>query len=1166
MLVNGGDITSSSATVNLFAASANTTLNVQTTSGSVSNLAFGNAADADVLTVNSTTAGGLKITNLNTDTTGATAICRNTAGFISTCGAGSTVTGTGAAGRVTFWTSNSNISSNGNFLWDNTTGSLSLALTGDKPAGNGSTAADAILTATGGAGQDNVGGTAGAGGAISLTGGAGGAATITGAGGAGGALNFTSGAAGASASGGANGGNITLQTGAGSGSGTYGTAQINTSNGSTSIGNTTTGTAINLLVGTGNFSLDGATNSTYALGASTTTGTLTVGGTAQTGNLTFGSSSGTNSVLIGNGAGATTVNISNANTAGAVNVGTAFTTGTISVGGTAQTGAINIGTGAGAGNRSVTVGSTANASTLLLQSGTGNLSIQTQGTGTLGIGTNAVAQNIAIGGTAANTITIGNTQTAGSISLGAAMTTGTVSLGGTGTTGNINLGQYTGTGTSNINIGNGNLGSGGVQNITIGNKAGDVTGTGRTALVLGSTNAASSVTINAGSGFINFNGVTTGGTTQLCLNGTALASCTGTGITGSGSNDQIAFFTGGGSSLAGDADLTFNGTNFVFGGGGTFNYSSTLTTGTFSTITANSLAPAAAATGTAQLLNVTTASGNSTGNAIVNGYSVAPAINTTGGPGTKELNSFNAAAPTLSCAGGGTCTYSALKVATAANSTAVVTQNGANITLGALTGASATNGVLVSPSGSFTAGSVTGLNIGALTDAGTTSSAISIGSGWDSILDSATLDISGTGAITGATGVTSSGTITFSGLAANRAVFTNGSSQLSSTGASADLLNSLSDETGTGVTVFGTSPTITTSLVAGTTTFTLLQAATTINQGAATGTTSFGNGGNYTLNTTSTGSLTIASGAGLTLNSGSNTITFDSSDTTLTASGLTTLTTAASLSATSTTTLTLGTGATLNSNGTSLNVQGDGAVDVNIAGGSAATGCTVANASGNLTCSGDVRVNGNDLLDSAGTTRISLGATNAITGALTVSSTASISDTLSVTKTIAINSGTTNNIADLTLDSPADTAGTNTHNGLNIDANIGNATAGTNTVNIINTEALTGDAQVSLNAVNIGALTGTAAAEYALNVGSGWDAALRVNGTDVVNGSGQVVAAQISGTLFQTNTDTASANNIDRGDTLLIQGGANNGIDVTHSADTMTVAFDPTEVEQPYLG
>lgn len=76
----------------------------------------------------------------------------------------------------------------------------------------------------------------------------------------------------------------------------------------------------------------------------------------------------------------------------------------------------------------------------------------------------------------------------------------------------------------------------------------------------------------------------------------------------------------------------------------------------------------------------------------------------------------------------------------------------------------------------------------------------------------------------------------------------------------------------------------------------------------------------------------------------------------------------------------------------------------------------------------------------------------------------------------------------LTLTAPADSSGTNVHSAIRVTPTIGNASAGTNTVHAgLTVDAVTGDAQVSLDAVNIGALTGTAATENAINVGSGWD-------------------------------------------------------------------------------
>ncbi len=90
----------------------------------------------------------------------------------------------------------------------------------------------------------------------------------------------------------------------------------------------------------------------------------------------------------------------------------------------------------------------------------------------------------------------------------------------------------------------------------------------------------------------------------------------------------------------------------------------------------------------------------------------------------------------------------------------------------------------------------------------------------------------------------------------------------------------------------------------------------------------------------------------------------------------------------------------------------------------------------------------------------------------------------------AANSGATNNLSYFQFTTPADSTLTNIYQGIDIAATIGNATAGTNTANLINIEAFTGDAQVTLNGINIGNLTGTAATEIAIKVGTGWDTIL----------------------------------------------------------------------------
>jgi hypothetical protein len=140
----------------------------------------------------------------------------------------------------------------------------------------------------------------------------------------------------------------------------------------TSIGSTVGTSGIIERVGTGNYSLDGAAASSYAIGASTVSGNITIGGTAQSGTITLGSSSANNTVIIGMGTGAAATTM--------IDIGGSNTHRTV----------ISIGTGSG---------------------GVGNI--------------------IGIGGSGNNVIAIANTQTGGDVSIGSSMTTGTITIGGT---------------------------------------------------------------------------------------------------------------------------------------------------------------------------------------------------------------------------------------------------------------------------------------------------------------------------------------------------------------------------------------------------------------------------------------------------------------------------------------------------------------------------------------------------------------------------------------------------------------------------------------------------------------------------------------------------------------------------------------------------------------
>lgn len=212
-------------------------------------------------------------------------------------------------------------------------------------------------------------------------------------------------------------------------------------------------------------------------------------------------------VAIASGTGA--MNISNDAAATTVNLGTGAAVKLVTLGSVTGISATTVRSGTGALNVTSTGGA------LTINSGVGALGISTDASATaVSIGTGAaVVKTIAIGGTGANVITIGNTQTAGSFSVGAAMTTGTVSIGGTGLqTGNFDLAPGTGAqavtlangaGIKTLNIGNGTSGN----TISIGNGANTVAQVIN--IASGAAGAASTVNI--------LNGVATAGVQTLNL-------------------------------------------------------------------------------------------------------------------------------------------------------------------------------------------------------------------------------------------------------------------------------------------------------------------------------------------------------------------------------------------------------------------------------------------------------------------------------------------------------------------------------------------------------------------------------------------------------------------------------------------------------------------------
>ena len=262
------------------------------------------------------------------------------------------------------------------------------------------------------------------------------------------------------------------------------------------IGNKTgvSGTAID--IGTGNFVLDGVTNSTYGIGASTTTGTITIGGTAQTGDIVLGSSSGTNAVKIMNGAGAGTLSLGVVQVAGAINMGTAMTTGTITIGGTGlQTGTISLAPGTGAQTVNIATGGTGIKTVNIGTGAIGNIitigTVSAAASLDLKVGTG----NFTLNGNAASTYTIGASTTTGTITIGGTAQTGTLTVGSSSGTNILDLGV--GEGATTVNIATGatnakavNIGTGAIGNV----------------IVIGSVTAASSISMLVGTGNFAING------------------------------------------------------------------------------------------------------------------------------------------------------------------------------------------------------------------------------------------------------------------------------------------------------------------------------------------------------------------------------------------------------------------------------------------------------------------------------------------------------------------------------------------------------------------------------------------------------------------------------------------------------------------------------------
>ncbi len=285
------------------------------------------------------------------------------------------------------------------------------------------------------------------------------------------------------------------------------------------IGSTNTTSSTNIRAGSNGVNI-GSNTSNGPVTINTGTGTIGIATDSSNNAINIGTGVGNKVITIGvNSIGSTTsivINSSSTITTTSRNgaITTNSGTGIVSISNDSTNNTINVGTGAGV--KTVVVGSTNSTSTSTLQSGTAGIAITAtngvitanSGTGiisisndasatTLNIGTGGAVKTISIGGTSANVIAIGNTQTGGSVAIGTAMTTGTVSIGGTGLqTGTVSIAP--GTGAQAVNIATGGTG---IKTVNI------ATGAVANVVAIGSVTGAASLTLNSGTAGITATGV-----------------------------------------------------------------------------------------------------------------------------------------------------------------------------------------------------------------------------------------------------------------------------------------------------------------------------------------------------------------------------------------------------------------------------------------------------------------------------------------------------------------------------------------------------------------------------------------------------------------------------------------------------------------------------------
>ncbi len=254
-----------------------------------------------------------------------------------------------------------------------------------------------------------------------------------------------------------------------------------------SLGATISGAAISL-----NASSNFATN----INTGSSTGAVAIGNTTAAETVTIQGGTGASAVAISTGS-AGTLSLGNGGVAGTIQIGN--TSGAV-----AQT--IGIGNNATASSTSaLTIGNLLTTSTTAIQGGTGStaVTIQSGASGTISVGTTSQTSTLNLGNTSASSTTLINGGTGASAISIQAGTSGTISIGTTNVN-TVTVGNTSNAGTltfgrstqgETINIGNGNVASGKTNTINIGATA---TSTGKDVVTVGSTVAASTLTLQGG--------------------------------------------------------------------------------------------------------------------------------------------------------------------------------------------------------------------------------------------------------------------------------------------------------------------------------------------------------------------------------------------------------------------------------------------------------------------------------------------------------------------------------------------------------------------------------------------------------------------------------------------------------------------------------------------